>query len=182
LNESVRRLADSRASGHHGVPLATQRPSLPRAANTLQEEMPTVNTRPVRLALPILSMVAGAAMTVAAMAKPTSEAGPKLAHVVFFTLKDHSEKARDAFIASCEEYLDNHEGAEFFAIGTQADDVVEPGVGVRDFDVALHVVFASKEDEAAYLKHPRHLEFVEKNKPLFSKVRVFDSYVTKTKP
>ena len=107
----------------------------------------------------------------------TANAEPKLAHMVFFTLKDHSPKARDAFIASCEKYLTNHEGAEFFAIGTQTDDVVEPGVGIKDFDVALHVVFASKEAEAKYLKHPRHLEFVEKNKADFEKVRVFDSYV-----
>ena len=140
--------------------------------------------RLTQIVLPVLSLIVGAAATMAATAKSAREieAGTKLAHMVFFTLKDHSEKSRNEFIASCEKYLDNHKGVEFFAIGTQTDEVVEPGVGVRDFDVALHAVFASKEDQAAYLKHPRHLEFVEKNKELFSKVRVFDSYVSKTKP
>jgi hypothetical protein len=140
-----------------------------------------MNPPTLRLGLPILGLIliASAALAIGASPRPTPKATPKLAHMVFFTLKDHSEKARETFIASCEKYLTNHDGAEFFAIGTQTDDVVEPGVGVKDFDVALHVIFASKEAEAAYLKHPRHLKFVEENKADFAKVRVFDSYVSK---
>jgi hypothetical protein len=114
-----------------------------------------------------------------AFAALNSTAGPKLAHTVFFTLKDGSPEGREKFIASCEKYLRDHDGVEFFAIGTQTDDVVEPGVGIKDFDVSLLVIFASKELEAKYLVHPRHLEFVEKNKADFAKVRVFDSYVVK---
>ena len=60
-----------------------------------------------------------------------------------------------------------------------ADDVNEGAVSVRDFDVSLHAVFDSKENEAVYLKHPRHLQFVEENRANFEKVRVFDTYVTK---
>ena len=62
-----------------------------------------------------------------------------------------------------------------------AEDVEEPGVSVRDFDVALLVVFESKEAEAKYLVAPRHLSFVEENKADFAKVRVFDSYLSTTK-
>jgi len=103
---------------------------------------------------------------------------PQLAHSVFFTLKDQSEAAREKFIASCQKYLTDHEGTVSFSIGTMAQDVEEPGVSVRDFDVALLVVFENKAAKAKYLVHPRHMKFVEENKADFAKVRVFDSYVT----
>ena len=57
-----------------------------------------------------------------------------------------------------------------------AEDVDEP-VSVKDFDVALHVVFASKEAKAKYLESTRHHQFVDENGPVFGKVRVFDSYL-----
>ncbi len=140
----------------------------------------TLKTPALRLGLSILALglIASAAYALGAGPK-AAVAAPKLSHMVFFTLKDHTEKARETFIASCDKYLTNHEGAEFYSLGTQTDDVVEPGVGVKDFDIALHVIFASKEAEAAYLKHPRHLKFVDENKDGFAKVRVFDSYVVK---
>ena len=55
----------------------------------------------------------------------------------------------------------------------------EPGVSVRDFDVSLLLVFDDKAAEAKYLKDPRHVKFVDENKALFEKVRVFDTYLTK---
>jgi hypothetical protein len=106
------------------------------------------------------------------------KAGPRLAHMVFFTLKDHSPEAREKFVEVCDKYLSNHPGTVFFAVGTIAEDVVE-SVSVRDFDVALHLVFESKEAEARYLADPRHTQFVQENKDAWSKVRVFDSYLGK---
>jgi hypothetical protein len=103
-------------------------------------------------------------------------AGPKLAHMVFFTLKDHSKASREGFVASCQKYLDGHQGTAYFSVGTIAEDVEEP-VSVRDFDVALHLVFDTKEDEAKYIKDPRHVAFVDENKASFAKVRVFDTYL-----
>jgi len=136
-----------------------------------------------RLTLPALAAFLAFAVAFATgagsrAADPPKKPEPQLAHMVFFTLKDHTPAAREAFVASCRKYLTGHEGAVFFAVGTIAEDVVE-GPSVRDFDVALHVVFESKEAEAAYLKHPRHTQFVEENKASFAKVRVFDSYVSK---
>ena len=52
-------------------------------------------------------------------------------------------------------------------------------VSVKDFDVALHVVFSSKEGKLKYLKSPRHDQFVQENGSLFEKVWVFDSYLVK---
>jgi hypothetical protein len=56
---------------------------------------------------------------------------------------------------------------------------VEEPVSVKDFDVALHVVFKDKASKEAYLVHPQHQRFVEENRPQFAKVRVFDSYLTR---
>jgi heme-degrading monooxygenase HmoA len=48
---------------------------------------------------------------------------------------------------------------------------------VRDWDVALHIVFESKADHDAYQAAPRHEEFVARNRETWAKVRVFDSLV-----
>ncbi len=113
-----------------------------------------------------------------ASARIGKESEPKLAHMVFFGLKDHSKEARDKFIASCEKYLSGHEGSVYFSVGARAEDVDE-AVSVKDFDVALHVVFSNKEGKLKYLKSSRHDQFVQENRGLFDKVRVFDSYLVK---
>ncbi|GAC1474648.1 MAG: hypothetical protein NVSMB9_25400 [Isosphaeraceae bacterium] len=109
-------------------------------------------------------------------AAPSAE--PKLAHMVFFTLKDRSPEAREKLAASCRKNLGAIEGSVHFSVGTIAEDVVEPGVSIRDFDVSLHIIFETKEAEAKYLKDPRHVTFVDENKASFASVRVFDSYLT----
>jgi hypothetical protein len=116
------------------------------------------------------------AVVLPSLANTAKAAEPRLAHMVFFTLKDHSSDSRSKFVASCQKYLSGHDGVVFFAVGTLAEKV-EPGVGVSDFDVALHLVFENKAAGASYLKHPRHVKFVEENRSLFEKVRVFDSEV-----
>ena len=102
--------------------------------------------------------------------------------MVFFGLKDRSPESRAKFVASCQKYLTDHAGVTYFSVGTIAEDVDEPGVSVRDFDVALHAVFENKAARDTYLVHPRHVAFVEENKPAFSKVRVFDTYLAPPKP
>jgi hypothetical protein len=111
-------------------------------------------------------------------ARPADE-GPRLAHMVFFTLKDQSKESIDKFAKSCDDYLSEIPGAVYFSVGKRAEDVEEPGVTVKDFDVALHVVFESKEVKEKYLVHPQHKAFVEANRENFAKVRVFDSYLSK---
>jgi hypothetical protein len=106
--------------------------------------------------------------------KPTATG--QLIHNVFFTLKDHSKESRQKFLEAAKKYLTGHEGTVYFVCGVVAEDVSEP-VSVKDFDVALHLVFASKEAEAKYIKDPRHVEFVEKCKESFAKVHVFDTYL-----
>ena len=135
----------------------------------------------VRMLLPPLACVL-APVLVAAAPRPAARAEPRLAHMVFFTLKDRSARAREALVASCRKHLPGQAGAVHFSVGTIAEDVVEPSVSVRDFDVALHLVFTDKDAEAKYLKDPRHQAFVAENKDSWSKVRVFDSYLAPTEP
>lgn len=110
-------------------------------------------------------------------AKPMTKAAKPLAHMVFFGLKDRSPEARAEFVKSCQKNLGGHDGTVYFSVGTIAEDVVEQGVSVRDFDVALHLVFDSKESKDKYLKDPRHDAFVAENREKFAGVRVFDSYI-----
>ncbi|MEQ8791678.1 MAG: Dabb family protein [Pirellulaceae bacterium] len=99
-----------------------------------------------------------------------------LAHMVYFTLKDASSAAIDKLVRSCHENLSGHDGTVFFAAGTLVEDLQRP-VNVRDFHVALHVVFTNREAHDAYQTHERHLQFIEQNKENWAQVRVYDSYV-----
>ncbi|SIO25037.1 Stress responsive A/B Barrel Domain [Singulisphaera sp. GP187] len=109
-------------------------------------------------------------------ARAADEKEERLAHVVFFTLKDHSKESRMKMLDACKTYLRGHDGLISFSAGIIAEDVTEP-VSDRDFDVAVHLVFRDKAANAAYQAHPRHKQFVEENKASWAKVRVFDSYL-----
>jgi hypothetical protein len=125
----------------------------------------------------ILYLLVAAAMTLAFQGSAASAADSQLAHVVYFSLKDHSDEARAKFVASCKKYLTGHDGAVSISVGVIAKDVVEP-VSDREFDVSIHVVFKNKEANAKYQKSERHQKFIEENKASWAKVRVFDSYLS----
>lgn len=97
-----------------------------------------------------------------------------LAHIVFFTQKDPATAA--ALVEGCRHYLAEHPGTVYFSAGQRAPEFTRE-VNDAAFHVALHVVFESKEAHDAYQTDPRHLEFIEKFKPTWAQVRVFDSYV-----
>jgi hypothetical protein len=99
-----------------------------------------------------------------------------LAHNVYFSLKDASPDARTKLVAACKKYLSNHPGTVFFAAGPLCAELQRP-VNDRDFDIGLHVIFATKADHDRYQDAPAHLQFIEENKGNWSKVRVFDSIV-----
>jgi hypothetical protein len=100
-----------------------------------------------------------------------------LGHMVYFTLKDNSQTAIDAMIAACKKYLSDHPGTVLFAAGTRVPDLTRE-VNDREFDIALHVVFESREAHDQYQMHERHTQFIEENKGNWAKVRVFDADVT----
>jgi quinol monooxygenase YgiN len=101
----------------------------------------------------------------------------KLAHMVFFDLKEDTPAAREKLVAGCKKHLSGHDGALYFSVGTIGDEF-RRDVNVRDFHVALHVVFKDKSAHDAYQKHARHVKFVEENKDLWKRARVFDSYLS----
>lgn len=105
-----------------------------------------------------------------------AEPAKKLAHIVFFTLKEDVENGTQKLLAACEEYLAGHDGVEYYSAGRRATEF-DREVNDKEFHVALHVVFESKEAHDAYQTHPRHLEFIESQKANWKEVRVFDSWV-----
>src|SRR5438046_1426987 len=98
-------------------------------------------------------------------------------HMVYFTLKDRSPAAVDRMVAACQKYLTGHPGTVFFAAGKRVPDLNRP-VNQTDFDVALQLVFESREAHDAYQEAPRHYQFIEENKSNWEKVRVFDADVS----
>ena len=102
-----------------------------------------------------------------------AQALSRLAHVVYFTLKDQSAPAAQRLVAACHKYLAGLSGIVFFAAGTRTPDLVR-AVNDREFDVALQVVFQSREAHDAYQKAPLHQQFVAENKDHWAQVRVFD--------
>lgn len=112
----------------------------------------------------------------ASAAVSAQSAGPRLAHSVFFTLKEKTPAARDRLVAACQRYLKPHPGVVFFAAGARAEDLKRE-VNDLDFDVALQVVFDSKASHDRYQTAELHLKFIAENQASWSKVRVFDSVV-----
>ncbi len=99
-----------------------------------------------------------------------------LAHNVYFALKDQSDAAKQKMVDACKKYLARHPGVVFFACGLLEPELSRP-VNVRDFDVALHVVFDNRASHDAYQEAPTHLQFIEENRDNWAQVRVFDSLV-----
>jgi hypothetical protein len=110
----------------------------------------------------------------AAVARPQPPAA--LAHDVYFSLNDASPAARAELVAACRKYLAGHEGVLFFSVGVVAAELARP-VNDRDFDVALHITFASRAAHDAYQEHPRHQQFIAEQQQNWKRVRVFDSLV-----
>lgn len=112
-------------------------------------------------------------------AKKPQKAGPQIGHMVFFKLKDPTPENRQKLVAACKKYLAEHEGTVYFAAGVIGDEFKRE-VNDRDWDVALHLVFANKSAHDKYAGHPEHLQFIDENKETWAKVRVFDSEITPT--
>ena len=109
-----------------------------------------------------------------ASASDAANKSAPLAHIVFFTLAEPNDANRAKLVEACKKYLANHEGVVYFGVGVCAPEYDRP-VNDRDYDVALHLVFATAQDQDAYQTHPEHLKFVEECKELWKQVRVFDS-------
>ena len=119
-------------------------------------------------------------LLVAAIPARAQNAPQLLSHDVYFSLNDASPAAREALVAACKKYLTGHEGTVAFSAGVLASELSRP-VNDRDFDVALHITFASRAAHDRYQDAPRHKQFIEENQKNWKKVRVFDSLVDAVK-
>jgi hypothetical protein len=108
-------------------------------------------------------------------------AGPKLAHMVYFKLKDGSGGNRAKLVASCKLLLSGHDGVEYFSTGSLAGDLKQQ-FNDQDFDVSLNLVFVDKDAHDKYQESERHKKFIEENLDSIEKVRVFDSYLSPAPP
>lgn len=99
-----------------------------------------------------------------------------IAHNVYFTLKEQTDANTATLIAACKKYLADHPGVVFFAAGGLAKELDRP-VNVRDWDVALHVVFDTMENQNLYQVAPTHLQFIAEHRESWASVKVFDSVV-----
>ncbi len=108
----------------------------------------------------------------------TSGATVMLAHMVYFSLKEPAEENRQKMLAACHQYLTDHPGQVFYAAGTCAS--YDRPVNDRDFDIALQTVFRDRAAHDAYQVAPRHKQFIAECGPMWAKVRVFDSAVSRS--
>ncbi len=103
-------------------------------------------------------------------------ATPRLAHNVFFKLKDNAPANVEHLIEACKTYLNVQPGIVFFAAGAVCAEL-DRDVNDRDWDVGLHLVFVDKAAHDAYQDDATHNRFIDENKANWAKVRVFDSLV-----
>ena len=96
-------------------------------------------------------------------------------HMVYFSLKDNSDEKIQTLISACQEFLTDHPGTVYFGAGRLADCHRE--VNDRDFDVALQLVFESREAQDAYQVAERHDQFIAQQKDNWKQVRVFDTEI-----
>ena len=132
----------------------------------------------VKLILVCLTLLTAVGLWRLGIVSPVEAAdkdGPALVHNVFFTLTENTPEARKKLVAACKKYLTKHEGEVYFAAGAIVDELKRE-VNDRDFDICLTIVFKTKADQDRYQDHKRHLDFIAECKPMFKKVRVFDSW------
>jgi hypothetical protein len=94
--------------------------------------------------------------------------------MVYFSLHDSSSEKVRELIRACHQYLSGHSGVVYFSCGTLNRELARP-VNDHGYDVVLNVVFESREAHDAYQVEPRHLRFIDEQKPNWKQVRVFDS-------
>jgi hypothetical protein len=100
----------------------------------------------------------------------------RLAHNVFFKLKDDSPAKVKELVAACKKYLNLQPGIVFFAAGPLTADLTRP-VNDLDWHVGLHLVFDTRANHDAYQDDPTHNRFIDEMKSNWATVRVFDSNV-----
>ena len=94
-------------------------------------------------------------------------------HVVIFWTDPAIPNATAELVAGANKYLKNIPGVIHIHVG-QMSPSPRPVVD-QSYQVALNLIFPSKQAEQEYQVHPQHLEFIEHCvKPFVKKVVVYD--------
>jgi len=94
-------------------------------------------------------------------------------HVVIFWTDPARPEAAEELIAGARKYLASLPGIVHFHVGNMVPS--QRPVVDQSYQVALNVVFDSKQAQDNYQAHPLHLEFIEKVfKPNCRRVVVYD--------
>ena len=94
-------------------------------------------------------------------------------HIVIFWTDPTQPDATQELLAGCDEYLKSIPGVLHYHAGMMVPS--ERPVVDQSYQVALNVVFASKQAQDEYQVHPQHLEFIDKVfKRVCRKVLVYD--------
>ncbi|MDP8245487.1 MAG: Dabb family protein [Candidatus Hinthialibacter antarcticus] len=95
-------------------------------------------------------------------------------HMVFFWLKpEATEEDKKSMINDCMKDLAAIESVNHLWAGKPAGTPRE--VVDNSYDLGLIVVYDDQAGHDAYQDDPRHVAFVQKYKPLFEKIQVFDT-------
>jgi hypothetical protein len=102
-----------------------------------------------------------------------SQVATCFSHVVIFWTDPANPKAADELLAGAEKYLRPIPGVLSFHVGKMVGS--HRPVVDQSYQIALNLVFPSKQAQDDYQTHPMHVEFVEKIfKPRCKKVVVYD--------
>lgn len=96
-------------------------------------------------------------------------------HDLYFSLNDKSPASIENFTNICIKYLSKHPGILQFSTGGLTD--IQRDVSVRNFDVAVSIVYESKKAYDEYLKSKGHDEFFPATAGMIANTYIFDSYL-----
>lgn len=98
-----------------------------------------------------------------------------LFHSLYFSLADKSAENISKFTGICVKFLSPHPGIQQFTAGGLTD--IKRDVSVRNFDVAVNIIYESKEAYEEYLKSQGHNDFFPASKGMITGTFIFDSYL-----
>ncbi len=96
-------------------------------------------------------------------------------HDLYFSLKDKSAENIKKFTDICVEYLSGHPGIQLFTTGGLTD--IKRNVSVRNFDVAVSIIYESKKAYDDYLTSKKHEDFFPATAGMIDNTYIFDSYI-----
>ena len=103
----------------------------------------------------------------------TKESQSNFIHMVFFWLKDTSDKQVDAFKNRTISFLDQVKSIASYHVGIPA--TTDRPIIERSYTVALVVTFKDKKEHDIYQEHQAHKQFIDDCQHLWDNVKIFDT-------